>query len=243
MSSQLAKRILSSIVLIPIVLSTFWVGGIVLAAFILALFILAYAEWLKISVWEGKRQTWLSVFGFFYCAAGILSLFDISSQTPHLWLPLCVFISVWMSDSCAYLMGKIFGGAKMAPKISPNKTWSGMAGACLGPAIGMFIFQIMYDSSAGYEHNIADITYVFLALGYGFIVGIAGQIGDLTISFMKRKAQLKDTGKLIPGHGGILDRIDALLLVCIFFWCWMQLGGYSLLFHMSEEWSPLWSRL
>lgn len=243
MSPQLIKRLISSIILIPVVIAVFWASGPILAVFMFILFGLAYYEWLRISVWNGKRQIKLSILGFFYCAIGFLCLYDISSQVPNLWMPVCVFISVWMSDSCAYFAGKSFGGPKMAPTISPNKTWSGLGGACLGPALAVFLFQIVYDASHGYDHQIIEFKYFLLAVEYGLVVGVAGQVGDLMISYMKRKSGYKDTGNIIPGHGGILDRIDALLLVCILFWIWMQLDGYPVLFRIEDEWSPLWQKL
>jgi phosphatidate cytidylyltransferase len=242
-SSKFQQRLISAIVLIPIVVAVFWMSGIVLAAFMLLLFCLAYTEWVRITKWNDKRQWFLTIIGFFYCAVGFVSLYELSNQVPHIWIPVCVFVSVWMSDSCAYFVGKSFGGPKMAPSISPNKTWSGLAGACLGPAIAVFAFQIIYDMKHDIDHDVSEFKYMLLAIEYGVVVGIAGQLGDLMISYLKRKSGLKDTGNLIPGHGGILDRIDALLLVCILFWVWMQMGGYSFLFHVEGGWNYLWNKL
>lgn len=131
------------------------------------------------------------------------------------WLTLAVMIGVWASDIGAYAMGKLIGGPKMSPRLSPNKTWAGLGGAmfffavmlvfmyCGGPFFSPFVnTDIGLGSSAA--------IFVFLA---GLFLGLVGQAGDLAVSFYKRRAGAKDTGTLIPGHGGLLDRIDSLLLV------------------------------
>ena len=113
---------------------------------------------------------------------------------------LTLMLCVWASDTGAYIVGRMVGGPKLAPKISPNKTWSGFCGAMFGAAV---VFTFMFQQQAP----------IMLLLVYGAVIGAAGQAGDLLESHMKRKANIKDSGSLIPGHGGILDRIDALLLV------------------------------
>ena len=243
MTKELQKRIYSSVLLIPLVILLLWAGGVFLAVALGALYCVAIKEWVTISRREGVVRCGLVAFGVIYCALAFLCLYDISVHDPVLWLPLSMFIAVWLSDSGAYLFGKTIGGPKLAPKISPNKTWSGLLGACFGPALGLFVFQILYDYSYGFEHDLSNMKFVILAVEFGIIIGIAGQIGDFSISWMKRKSGVKDTGKLIPGHGGLLDRIDGFLLVAILFWVWMQYGGYRTLFSIEEQWIPVWQNL
>jgi phosphatidate cytidylyltransferase len=240
MSSQFKTRLISSLVLIPLVIGVLWVGGLFLALSLLALYVLSVREWLRISERNNKRHYPWTIFGMIYCAVSLMCLYDVAEHPPMVWLPLCIFISVWLSDTTAYLLGKSLGGPKLAPSISPNKTWAGLIGAFIGPAIGLFLFQLIYDQISGYERDLMMLSFFILAIEFGIIIGLSGQIGDLLVSHLKRKSGVKDTGSLIPGHGGVLDRIDALLLVTIVFWIWMQIGGYKILVHIEEPWISIW---
>jgi phosphatidate cytidylyltransferase len=113
---------------------------------------------------------------------------------------LMTIVATWVGDSAAYLVGRAVGSRKLAPDISPGKTIEGSLGGLVGAAaIGAIAFTVFGIGSWPF------------GLATGLIIGIAGQFGDLCESFMKRQASIKDSGQLIPGHGGILDRIDALL--------------------------------
>lgn len=131
----------------------------------------------------------------------------------HMLTLLCI---VWGSDISAYFTGKTLGGPKLAPSISPKKTWSGFFGSSFGAgAIAAALASAPVVSLLG----VATLGGMGIA-GYfitGFILAMFGQAGDLLISVFKRHFDVKDTGDLIPGHGGILDRIDALLLVALLF--------------------------
>lgn len=145
---------------------------------------------------------------------------------PHdgLYHMLTLLFIVWMSDTAAYFTGKAIGGPKLAPKISPKKTWAGFFGSSVGaaalaaalasPQVTEY-FQVRPIGGAG------PWTYA----ATGFVLGMFGQAGDLFISVFKRQYGIKDTGTLIPGHGGILDRIDALLLVALVFGLVAMLAG------------------
>lgn len=113
---------------------------------------------------------------------------------------------VWMSDIGAYFSGKLIGGPKLWESVSPNKTWAGLGGAIFAP---LFILPLWL-----YFDGSREPLFIILYFAMGFmILGVLGQAGDLLISGFKRKAGVKDTGHLIPGHGGLLDRIDSLMLV------------------------------
>jgi phosphatidate cytidylyltransferase len=128
-----------------------------------------------------------------------------------------LLLIVWSSDSFAYFTGRAIGGPKLAPAISPNKTWSGFFGSSIGAglvAAGLSFVPVLLDRLD--MRTIGGLGW----MGYfamGFVFGAAGQAGDLLISYFKRRFGIKDTGSLIPGHGGILDRVDALLLVALLF--------------------------
>ncbi len=213
MKSPLSLRILSSAVLIPFVIGVMYLGGWGYGIMLASCIGIAVAEWvhlsLKITPSLGKRIA-LILIGVLYLE---LSFFEMSWLRLRLedgfeWI-LFLFLTIWSSDTLAYIIGKNLKGPKMTPTISPNKTWSGYSGALLGPAIALsWCLNILPPDSL--VENLPSLISTLIA---GAAIGVTGQSGDLLISLMKRKAGVKDTGNLIPGHGGILDRIDALLLV------------------------------
>ncbi|MBT8400501.1 MAG: phosphatidate cytidylyltransferase [Rhodothermia bacterium] len=124
-------------------------------------------------------------------------------QPGAFWLTMSVFILVWVSDTAAYYVGRAFGKRKLAPQISPNKTWEGALGGSVGSiavaaAMGMTVLAFV------------PMTH---CLVLGIICGSIGQLGDLAESRIKRLVGVKDSGSIIPGHGGVLDRFDALTVV------------------------------
>jgi phosphatidate cytidylyltransferase len=115
-----------------------------------------------------------------------------------------LMIVVWAADTGAYIAGRLIGGPRLAPRISPNKTWAGLAGG-VGLAAA---------TSAGFA-GASGQPYLFAPAAIGAMMGLAAQAGDLAESWMKRKFGVKDTSALIPGHGGLLDRVDGLLMVIL----------------------------
>ena len=120
--------------------------------------------------------------------------------TAILW----IFAVVWLSDTLAYAFGRTIGGPKLAPTISPNKTWAGLLGAVVGGALGGTLVSWFSDLSG---------LFALMMLAGAF--GVVGHIGYLYESAAKRRQGIKDSGSIIPGHGGILDRVDALLTVSV----------------------------
>ena len=130
-----------------------------------------------------------------------------------IWAPqepaqvLAFFILIWMSDTAAYVFGSLFGKHKLAPNISPGKTWEGFLSSCfftVGLAIGLSYIPF-------FQNNMSLWGWIVFAL----IIQVFGLIGDLTESLFKRKAGVKDSGNIIPGHGGVLDRVDSILFAAI----------------------------
>jgi phosphatidate cytidylyltransferase len=142
------------------------------------------------------------IFGLAYIALplGLLTQIPIFNGSEEPWLLAGVFILIWSSDTFAYLVGKYFGKRKLAPIISPNKTWEGL--------LGGFIATLIIAGAAGYQLNIMP---VWAWLGLALVVILFGTVGDLFESAIKRHYKIKDSGKFMPGHGGILDRLDSLL--------------------------------
>jgi phosphatidate cytidylyltransferase len=134
--------------------------------------------------------------------------------TPGLWWVLTVFLGVWGFDSGAFFAGHFFGKHKLAPSISPAKTWEGVAG---GLALSIAAALLCTTWTLGIPW--------YLAILLGILIGIAATLGDLAESLIKRQTHVKDSGQFMPGHGGLLDRIDSLLFAVIVVFIFAQLIG------------------
>jgi len=140
-------------------------------------------------------------FGIFYIGFLLSHILLIRNQTDgRVWV-LFLILSVWAGDIIALFIGTLFGKHKLYPKISPNKTYEGL----LGAIVGSVIIGLLYASL--FLPNFNKGTCILVTIG----IGILGQLGDFTESMLKRGGQAKDSGSLIPGHGGVLDRIDSFL--------------------------------
>ena len=138
--------------------------------------------------------------GAIYIGLPALSLFMLRQYHHHAaWLVLLVFLAVWSTDTGALFCGKLIGGPKLAPTLSPNKTWAGSIGGLVCAAVIAAIVAAILKTS------------LLPAIVFAAVVSVAGQIGDLFESMVKRRRGHKDSGGLIPGHGGVLDRIDSIL--------------------------------
>ena len=122
---------------------------------------------------------------------------------------LLIFVGAWVTDSCAYFCGMFFGKHKLIPQISPKKTVEGSIGGILFCALSFMLYGWILRH---WLHVATDFNY-FLLFVYGVVVSVVSQIGDLAMSAVKRHYQIKDYGKILPGHGGILDRFDSILAV------------------------------
>ena len=204
--TNLQKRILTSLVILPI--SVFFViqGGYFLKFFLLAIFLVANYELFSVF---NKKITIL-----FLDIILILSLFIISyladNGTLPLYLLLWVIILCICSDVGGYVFGKIFKWKKLTA-ISPKKTLSGVLGSLVLSFFSVFIVDAISPEYLILHLNFLQAKFFFLAI----IFSLVAQIGDLIISYFKRLEKIKDTGKILPGHGGIFDRIDGLMFVII----------------------------
>lgn len=158
----------------------------------------AVAVWLL--TWSAPMSAW-SIAGVIYLGLPAICLIYLRSDATYGWLAiLFVFLVVWFADVGAYAFGRLIGGPRLAPRISPNKTWSGAIAGLLASAAAAF----------GLGYWIGGTSPLLLAL-IGAGLSAISQFGDLAESSVKRSFDVKDAGNLIPGHGGLLDRIDALL--------------------------------
>lgn len=147
----------------------------------------------------------LSFLGFIYIVVGFLHLLLLRGLQQGFWLIIFVFVVVWSTDTAAYFVGTYFGKHNLAPAISPKKTWEGFIGGILFSMLMVFILV-----------NTANMNNAKLLLVLTPIISLSGQLGDLFESALKRFAGIKDSGNIIPGHGGVLDRFDSTLLAAPF---------------------------
>lgn len=163
---------------------------------------------------QGAASIGLLAFGTAYFALPSASLYRLQVVDP--WVLLLLLAIVWLGDSGAYYVGKTLGRHKLAPRVSPNKTWEG--------AIANLVAGLLAATAWSFwRTGTVDLGIVLLA----GVVSIAAQIGDLVESLLKRGAGIKDSGSILPGHGGMLDRMDALLFAAPVMWLGVELLGSS----------------
>lgn len=162
----------------------------------------------------------LSIFCFFYTGLTLLAIPALREQANGPSLVTFLLCVVWAGDSVALYVGRAIGRHPLAPRISPNKTWEGAFGSIAGSlaAAGILLaiehlLTVRFDSA---KLSYPEETWYWLVLAV--VVNVAAQVGDLAESALKRSAGVKDSGTLLPGHGGVLDRIDALLLAAPVLW-------------------------
>jgi phosphatidate cytidylyltransferase len=197
--SNFHKRFLVSLLAFPLIYLLLFIP-IVFNALIFLVFLACVYEW---NIVFKKKNiiyfTGLLIFLIFLIFS--IKIYNLKSYNLNfLWL----ILIAWLTDIGGYIFGKIIGGPKLT-KISPNKTWSGALGSFV---LSQFSFLIFFS-----ETNYKFGTYVFVIQ---LFLSFVGQAGDLLMSFIKRRNGIKDSSKLIPGHGGFLDRVDGLIWIIIF---------------------------
>jgi len=201
MIKEFEKRLISSIILIPISIFFIVKGSVFFIFFLSVLFLATSYEWIKMN----KKNDLLKLLGIIFLFISFYTTLEIRENYNLndflLIITICIF-----TDIGGYLFGNIFKGPKLT-RISPKKTYSGVFGGFLLSLIAGLIFTnyLFIEKKIFNEDLFLLIIILFISM--------ISQIGDLIISFFKRKAKLKDTGKIIPGHGGLLDRIDGMIFV------------------------------
>jgi phosphatidate cytidylyltransferase len=215
--SDLQVRTLSAIVMIAAVLVPLWLGGNWFAAMIGMVGVGLIAEWGALSRAIGKTSAakgGLILAGLVYIITAIIALALIENVMGFAGT-LVIMALVWATDIGAYFAGRTIGGPKIAPAISPSKTWSGLIGGMIAASALLWIAQRNGWLSAE-RAEYPDYLQMISPLAGAGVAAIA-QAGDFLESGMKRRAGVKDSGSLIPGHGGLFDRLDGLLPVAILF--------------------------
>ena len=202
---ELATRTAVGVILIIVALVEAVLGGWPFAILVAAIATIMYLEWSRM---VGSWGLAWKLFGFVYCLLPAISLLWIRERAEFQGLGsgfdllIWVFLVVWSTDIGAYFAGRAIGGPKLAPSISPNKTVAGLIGGVLAATIlaGLWVYAVKLPAT-------------LLALAAP--LAVAAQLGDLFESGLKRRSGVKDSGTWLPGHGGLLDRLDGLVPVAI----------------------------
>jgi len=198
---------------------------------ILGLGLLVYCTFFK-PVEETIADASASIFCLLYTGLTLLALPTLREQANGPSLVAFLLFVVWAGDTAAYYAGRAWGQHKMAPKLSPGKSWEGaiasVAGSMVIAAVLASLATVMQESSNSVVVSWLERVFPSAVLSYpdeiwywvglAAVINVAGQVGDLAESALKRSAGVKDSGNLLPGHGGVLDRIDALLLAGPVLW-------------------------
>lgn len=206
--SDLWVRLTSALVMIVVAGAALILGGLWLRLFVLVVAIGLFWEFRSLVRRFARSRASYAVWmlgGALYIGLACFSLLHTMDGVLR-WL---IIAAVIATDSGAYFAGRTFGGAKIAPAISPSKTWAGLYGGMAGASLVLLLGHYYVE---GADLSLRGGVLVVLA---GCILAIVAQAGDFFESWMKRKAGAKDSGKLIPGHGGLFDRVDGLLSVSL----------------------------
>ena len=202
MKREFQKRLLSSLILMPICFFLIIKGSILFNLFLLVCFLITSYEWHMMS-----KKKFFHIFGYLFLLISFFSVYSLRNDENEIsfFLFLLIIITCISTDIGGYIFGKIFKGPKLT-KLSPNKTYSGMIGSYVLSIVSTYLFT--ENSNLLMNESYEFTTGLFLLI---LITSTLSQIGDIIISLFKRLSKLKDTGKIIPGHGGLLDRIDGMI--------------------------------
>ena len=202
MNNEFLKRVLSSIILIPLVFFVILMGSYYFILFIMLCYLLSFYEWYFLS----KEKNYQLPGFIFLVISMITAIYLRLYYSEDYFYFLFIILICVATDIGGYAFGKLFKGPKLT-KVSPNKTYSGVIGSYLCSLTVSYFFILYFQNFLIIEINLFLVTV---------LVSSVSQIGDIILSYFKRLSNLKDTGKLIPGHGGILDRVDGMIFALPF---------------------------
>ena len=224
-SKELQKRILSSIILIPISIFFIFQESMFFIFFLSLVFLATVYEWLKMN-----KNINIKILGIIFLLFSFYLSYLLRTKNGFEFFLFVILISI-LTDIGGYIFGKIFKGPKLT-KISPKKTYAGVIGSFILSVFGGLIFYenmtnakdiIIFNHISFEPYGInLNLFILFIIL----IISLISQLGDLTISYFKRIAKIKDTGKILPGHGGFLDRIDGIIFAVPAIYLILEFGSY-----------------
>jgi phosphatidate cytidylyltransferase len=207
MNKELLKRIFTSLLILPIVIYCVFSAGIYLIVLLLFIFILTFYEIIK-----NTKNLFFIFFSNIVIISSLLSFYYLRGETNYsLTIVLWILILTFLSDIGGYIFGNILKGRKLT-KISPNKTYSGAIGSLILSSLSLpsmsIVQNLFFDELL---INFMQVNFFLITI----LLSIICQLGDLYVSFWKRKINIKNISNILPGHGGLLDRIDGLIFVLI----------------------------
>lgn len=173
--------------------------AIILLILVMAVYVFAFPKYVS-------EQVMTAYFGVFYVAIMLSYIYQTRLLKDGLFLVGLVFLCSWGCDTCAYCVGMLIGKHKMSPKLSPKKSVEGAIGGVVGAALLTVIYGMIFKNAMG-----VTTQHVWIMAAISAVGALISMVGDLTASAIKRNYEIKDYGKLIPGHGGILDRFDSVI--------------------------------
>ncbi len=200
MSNEFIKRILSSIILIPLSFYSIISGGYFFNIFLIVCFLIILVEWFNMA-----KKIKYNIFGYIFIIVSFYTIYKLRNnfEGEYFYFLFVTLICIF-TDIGGYVFGKLIKGPKLT-KLSPNKTYAGMFGGYILPFLVIVIYLNMNLLNSQLI-NLNFKTVIFIIL-----VSTVSQLGDIFISYFKRLSNIKDTGKIIPGHGGLLDRFDGMI--------------------------------
>ncbi len=207
---DLLPRVASAVVMLALVGFDIWLGGWAFAAFVALVAVAVYWEWWGLArrLASGAGLVVWMLGGALYLGLALMTL--IALRTDGLAPAVTILLAVIAVDIGAYFAGRMIGGPKIAPRISPSKTWAGLGGGIVAATL---TYAALIGWVSGSRLHESASTQLGLAIVAGPLTAIIAQVGDFFESWMKRRAGLKDSGSLIPGHGGLFDRTDGMIAV------------------------------
>lgn len=224
--ADLPMRLASALVMVVIAGAALWLGGWVWIAFVVLVAGLVLWEWNRLVSGSNTAALgevlWL-FFGAVYVCGAALAMIQVRGNYSAMGVAFIYILPVIAVDVGAYFVGRAVGGPKIAPGLSPSKTWAGLAGGAIGASVvtvGVVVGGIVPNAMGP-----GILVAVAIAIAAGTLIAVLAQVGDFFESWMKRRAGVKDSSGLIPGHGGVFDRVDGFLAVFFVVFCVNVLPG------------------
>ena len=216
-NADLPVRLASALVMVGLAAAALVIGGAVFDGFVVLVALVAFAECARL-VWKGFANTAVRVAALALAAAYFAFATAILVGAGDFLIVLVIGATVF-TDTFAYFSGRTFGGPKIAPRISPSKTWAGLFGGMAGAALWVVLWVVSIDGGiVGPRFELGlplDTENLLMAALLGAVLAVLAQAGDFLESWLKRRAGMKDSSRLIPGHGGVFDRVDGMIPVAI----------------------------
>lgn len=230
--NDLGLRTATALAMVGVAGLSLWIGGMIWTVFVLAIGVGVWFEWSSLSLLmngPGRARTGWRAAGAVYAGMGCALLISLRDLPLGVFWVLLLVGAVIGTDIGAYFLGRLVGGPKIAPRISPSKTWAGLVGGIIGATSVLLALTALLDDrgftdalaardtypGGVYDVNVTPFGDPAAYLLAGAIVAVVAQAGDFFESWMKRRAGVKDSGRLLPGHGGLFDRVDGLLAVSV----------------------------